>query len=96
MPLFVAILEAKRSDLKKADKTLENDLFYIFNNLNIRHNNIDPQLKGNYKVYVAQMPNDELERWYDEAYQMCLLAFLQLENHDRKIEFDKLKAEIGR
>lgn len=91
---LAAILEAKRSDLKKADKALENDLFYIFNNLNIRHNNIDPQLKGNYKAYVAQMPNDELERWYDEAYQMCLLAFLQLENHDRKIEFNKLKVEI--
>ena len=91
---LAAILEAKRSDLNKADKILETDLFYIFNNLNIRHNNTDPQIKGKYKAYVAQMPNDELEKWYDEAYQMCLLAFLLLENQDRKIEFDKLKMEI--
>lgn len=90
---LAAILEAKRSDLKKADKILETDLFYIFNNLNIRHNNIDPQLKGYYKAYVAQMPSEELEKWYDETYQMCLLAFMQLENQDRKVEFDKLKTE---
>ena len=74
---LAAILEAKRSDLKKADKILETDLFYIFNNLNIRHNNIDPKLKGYYKAYVAQMPSEELEKWYDETYQMCLLAFMQ-------------------
>ena len=43
---------------------------------------------------MAQMSNSELEKWYDETYQMCLLALLQIENLDRKAEFDKLKAEI--
>lgn len=88
------ILEAKHEDLNKADKSLKSDLFYIFNNLNIRHNNVNPELKGKYKAYVAQMSNEELERWCDEAYQMCLLAFLQLEHLDRKSEFDRLKADI--
>lgn len=91
---LASILEAKRKDLHQADKTLENDLFYSFNNLNIRHNNINPELKGKYKAYVAQMPKDKLEKWYDETYQMCLLAFLQIENLDRKMKFDTLKAEI--
>lgn len=91
---LASILEAKRSNLKKADKSLEIDLFYAFNNLNIRHNNINPELRGNYKAYVAKMSNDKLEKWYDEVYQMCLLAFLQLENLDRKSEFDKLKTDI--
>ena len=36
----------------------------------------------------------EWEKWYDETYQMCLLAFLQIENLGRKAEFDKLNAEI--
>lgn len=40
------------------------------------------------------MPKDKLEKWYDETYQMCLLAFLQIENLDRKMKFDTLKAEI--
>ena len=62
--------------------------------MNIRHNNVNPELKGKYKAYAAQMSNSELEKWYDETYQMCLLALLQIENLDRKAEFDKLKAEI--
>lgn len=88
------LLEPKRDELKSADKTLESDLFYIFNNLNIRHNNIDSADAKKYKVYVEQMSKEDLEKWYDEAYQMCLLAFLQLEHLGRKSEFDKLKASI--
>lgn len=91
---LASILEAQRKNLKQADKVLEDNLFYAFNNLNIRHNNIDPDVKGKYKPYVAQMPADELEKWYDETYQMCLLAFLQIENLDRKAEFDSLKVAI--
>lgn len=91
---LASIIEAKRKDLNQADKVLETNLFYAFNNLNIRHNNVNPELKGKYKAYVAQMSNSELEKWYDETYQMCLLALLQIENLDRKAEFDKLKAEI--
>lgn len=92
--LLASILEAKRVNLKQADKVLESNLFFIFNNLNIRHNNIDPEDKGKYRAYVAQMPIEELEKWYDETYQMCLLAFLQLENFDRKTEFNQLKVEV--
>ena len=91
---LASIIEAKRKELNQAEKVLETNLFYAFNNLNIRHNNVNPELKGKYNAYVAQMPNDELEKWYDETYQMCLLAFLQIENLGRKAKFDKLKAEI--
>lgn len=91
---LASILEARRHELSRANATLATDLFYIFNNLNIRHNNIDPALKRSYKTYVAQMSLDEIEEWYDETYQMCLFAFLQLENSDRKVKFDKLKSAI--
>ncbi len=88
------LLEPKRRDLDKADKELSSDLFYLFNNLNLRHNNIDPASKGNYKQAVAEMDQDQLEEWYDETYQMCLLAFMTLERAARKIEFDRLKSNI--
>lgn len=91
---LASILEGKRMNLKQVDKVLESNLFYIFNNLNIRHNNIDPEDQGKYRTYVAQMSIEDLEKWYDETYQMCLLAFLQLENIDRKVEFDQLKRAI--
>ena len=92
---LASLLEPKRADLKSTDKSLEEDLFYLFNNLNIRHNNMDPADPPKYKSVVAKMNPDELERWYDETYQMCLLAFLQLEHLERKVDFDKLKAEIS-
>ena len=88
------LLEPKRKDLDRVDKELSNDLFYLFNNLNLRHNNIDPSAKKNYKKAVAELPPEELEHWYDETYQMCLLAFMRLEHAERKIEFEKLKNQI--
>lgn len=88
------LLEAKRSQLSKVDSGFCNDLFYLFNNLNLRHNNIDPSIKGKFKQAVADMSSEKLEHWYDETYQMCLLAFLRMEQADRKIEFDKLKDKI--
>ena len=42
------------------------------------------------------MKPDELERWYDETYQMCLLAFLQLEQLARKDEVQELKKSINK
>lgn len=42
------------------------------------------------------MKKDDLEKWYDEAYQMCLLAFMELEQADRKPKFDAIKAEIDK
>ena len=87
------LLEPKREELTKADKSLSSDLFYLFNNLNLRHNNTDPAGKS-YKKAVAEMAPEDLEQWYDETYQMCLLAFMQLEQAERKIRFDQLKDRI--
>ena len=88
------LLEAKRSELSIVDKDFSSDLFYLFNNLNLRHNNIEPSIKGKFKQAVADMSSEELEYWYDETYQMCLLAFLRLEQADQKMEFNKLKSII--
>lgn len=91
---LAAILEGKRAELRNADKVLESDLFFMFNNLNIRHNNIDRDQPSKYKAFVAEMGTDELENWYDDTYQMCLLAFLQIENAARKQNIEALKASI--
>lgn len=87
------LLEARRSELHKLNPALEDDLFYIFNNFNIRHNNCDSKSK-NYKPGIVSMDKEKLENWYDETYQMCLLAFMELEQADRKQKFDAIKAEI--
>lgn len=88
------LLESERRKLNRISSVLEDDLFYIFNNLNLRHNNIDSHFPKYYKSVVAEMTKEELETWYDECYQMCLLAFLELEQADRKQRFDSLKSSI--
>ena len=55
----------------------------------------DEGVRAKYNAIVAQMTPEEVEHWYDETYQMCLLAFLQLEHFERKAELDKLEAEIS-
>ena len=91
---LAALLEAKKSILHQVNPNLETDLFYVFNNFNLRHNNCDSSAKGKYKPYIANMKKDDLEKWYDEAYQMCLLAFMEIEQADRKPKFDAIKDEI--
>lgn len=87
------LLEPQRTNLERIDKTFSSDLFYTFNNFHIRHNNID-QLGTKYKKPVGDLSDEQLEYWYDEVYQMCLLAFMRLEHIDRKKKFDSLKSQI--
>lgn len=84
------LLEPKRAQLKNMVKEFESDLFFLFNICNIRHNNIEPNSKS-YKKVIADLSEIELEKWYDEIYQMCLLAFMQLEQKERKSRIDELK-----
>ena len=68
-------------------------MFSLFNNINIRHNNSDPQ-SGKYHKFVANMSNAELEKWYDETYQLCLLCFLEMDNVERKRKIKELNENI--
>lgn len=92
--LLSGILEPKRPKLKEIDPGFTSDLFYAFNNFNIRHNNADSDGKRHFSQVIANMNNAELEYWYDETYQMCLLAFLRLEQAERKLKFDDVKSKI--
>lgn len=91
--IFADLLEPKRADLQATDSTFASDLFYAFNNFNIRHNNIDPT-GTKYKKPVGALTKEQLEQWYDEVYQMCLLAFMKLEHIERKKNLDDLKDRI--
>ena len=86
-------LEAKRVKLKQVNGSLESDLFYLLNNVNVRHNNADQGGK-NYIHFVADMKDDDIEQWYDDIYQMCLLAFLELDHLERKERVKQLKEDI--
>lgn len=88
-------LEPRRVELAAINKELANNVFFMFNNMNIRHNNSTEGDK-NYREVVAKMTQDELENWYDETYQLCLLAFLELDNVERTKKVAQLKASFGK
>ena len=89
-----ADLEPKREQIKAIDKNLEDGIFYILNNLNLRHNNKTEGDK-NYKQAVADMDSNTLEHWYDELYQMMLLAYLQLDQVERNNQIKVLKQLVS-
>ncbi len=85
-----AQLEPKRKELDRIDSRLSENIFTFLNNMNIRHNNIEPG-NSKYKQCVADMKPEELESWYDELYQMILLAKLELDNVERMKKADELR-----
>lgn len=85
-------LEPQLQRLKQINATLESNLSMLLNNVNVRHNNKEPG--KNYKKYVAEMKDEEIEQWYDDLYQMILLAFLELDHLDRKGRLEQLKENL--
>lgn len=88
-------LEHSRNKLKSINKSMEDNLFMLFNNMNLRHDNCRKD-SPNYVEYIANMSKEELEDWYDEIYQLCLLAFLEIDNIERKNRIKELKDKIGK
>lgn len=89
-----AELEPKRKSLATINKKLSEDIFFMLNNINVRHNNCAIDDPGKFREFVANMTPDQLEEWYDELYQMLLLAFLLLDNTERSLRVDGLKASV--
>lgn len=87
-------LEPKRKQIQAIDKDLEDGIFYILNNLNLRHNNKSVGDK-NYRQAVADMDDAAIEGWYDELYQMMLLAYLQLDQVARNASVKALKQVVS-
>lgn len=69
-------IEPDRKKLTSINSTLSNQLFEMLNRF-VRHNNSDNE-------YISSLPDEELEGWYDDIYQMWLLAKLELDNLERK------------
>lgn len=88
-----ADLEPHRAEIASINKKMADSIFFMLNNLDIRHNN---RTKGdkNYNEKVANMNTTDLEKWYDELYQLMLTAYLCMENVKRIDAVDKLKTEI--
>lgn len=83
--------EGIKSNIKNLNSKLDDDIGFMLNNINIRHNNKSGKNK---KEYIAKMRKDTMEKWYDETYQMLLLAFLLNEQPSRSKKICQLKEKI--
>ena len=89
-------LEPQRSILKKINPTIENDFFFMVNNMNVRHNNCDPTDEKRYQKVFAELSSEEQEELYDMIYQEGLMAHLLIEQEERNTIISKLKKNMGR
>lgn len=80
-------IEPSRKELDKINPGLTSNLFQMFHKF-VRHNNDDNPI-------IANMSDKETEKWYDEIYQMWLLAKLILKNQPRSKEVKNLLGRIN-
>ena len=83
--------ESMKSNIKGLNSKLDDDIGFMLNNINIRHNNKSGKNK---KEYISKMRKDTMEKWYDETYQMLLLAFLLNEQPSRSKKISQLKEKL--
>ena len=91
------ILDNLANKVEPLRKTLKNtpytniieDINMMLNNLNIRHNNIEGPKK---QEYTVNMPDNELEKWYDTTYDMILSALMIKDYNDKKEAIKELKS----
>lgn len=63
---LINILEPKKDLIKKILGNKIEDLYRFYaNNIQLRHNNIDPAVKGYYNKSIANLSDAELVEWYD-------------------------------
>lgn len=81
----------KRQHKPSSSSAIEDDLSFLLNNMNIRHNNADPSNVKYYNPEYSHLSNQEIEYWYDETYQLALLVYLAIDNESRTEKVKALK-----
>lgn len=87
-------LEGRKKEISNINATLYKNITGALNNLNIRHNNTNPENKSYYHKAVAEMPQKELEAYYDDLYQLILLAILEIDNVQRQRDMSDLIQKV--
>ena len=85
-------VEAYPDNLKPENAGLFSRIEFMLGNVHIRSDN----QSGEDRIErVAAMTDEELERWYDETYQLLLLRILEHQNVGRMEEIDALAEQCG-
>lgn len=87
-------LEPRRRMLSSGLREFTDNLFFLFNNLNIRHNNTSPADTKNFNKVIADMSPAELGCWYDIIHKMCIFAIFYLDSLTINKNIKELKRKI--
>lgn len=85
---FAYEIEAKKHVLQRFNEKFKSELFMLFNDANIRHNNENEDAKD-YSQNLMSCTRQETEEIFDTVYEMCLLAFTILIHVDNKENVEK-------
>ena len=80
-------IESDRKMLNNINKNFTSDLFQLMNKF-VRHD-------SSQDAYISNMTSSDLEKVYDDIYQMWLLAKMQLEYSNRSKSIDELIKSIN-
>lgn len=73
-------LDGKRANISRIfGSHLEQQLFCYANNFQLRHINIDPKVKKDYKETIADLSNNEYIEWYDFIYSLAINIYQKLD-----------------
>ncbi len=86
LKLMADDIEPQRKQLDGINSKLSNLVFELLNKF-VRHSHEDNDV-------IKNMPDDKLEEYYDDIYQLWLLAKLELDNVERKKKFKELLEEL--
>lgn len=85
------VFEGKRQQIKSINNALASEIGCLLNKLNIRHNNVEG---AKAEAFTQQLSPEELEEWYDDTYQLLLLAFLEEDNMKRRQKVKDLQRQL--
>ena len=87
---FATYFENKRKDLKEFNQNFERNLFTMFNEFNIRHNN------NGKNPLLENITDDKLEEYYDLTYELCLTAFSILGGKESNEKVKEIRKQLGK
>lgn len=87
LKLMADDIESERKTLRSINAKLETQLFELLNKF-VRHDHSKTP-------YIEDMSPEQIENWYDDIYQMWLLAKLELNHLERKERVSELLKNIN-